>query len=149
MKLFSTFLLIFILVLSSCDSKDRARKTTEQKLKQSKLTDSIFLLEKYIPELYSEVIVDTTLNNNIKVHIKSYTDMSNNVLNDFKIDTIHYKYFYRELISDLKVTLDGKTIFNETINKSYFNDSEDNFFWNKALMIGLYINISILTFLTV
>jgi len=140
MKLFSVKLLVFITLITSCDGKDRARYTPEEKLEQSNLPKSYFLKEKYQPEEYSEVVTDTIINNNINISIKTYTDMSHNILNEFKIDTIHYKHFYREIISNLIITIDGKTIFNDTIDKSNFINNENNLFWKDALMLGLYLN---------
>lgn len=139
MKYLQAILLITIIIFTSCDGKDRARQTNEEKLKQSNLSDSFFVQEKYFPEEYSEVITDTIINNNI-INIKSFTDMNNNVLNEIKIDTILYKYFYREIKSNLIIKREGETIFSETIDKSYFNDDEDNLFWKEALMLGLYID---------
>jgi len=140
MKLIVAIFLVSVFVLTSCDGKERTRYTPEEKLKQSELPDSFFLQEKYFPEEYTEVVTDTIIDNKINISIKSYTDMNNNVLNEFKIDTIHYKYFYREIISDLVITLDGKTIFNETIDKSNFKDKEDKLFWEEAIMLGLYLD---------
>jgi len=140
MKFIVVILLVSIIVFSSCDGKERARYTPEEKLEQSELSDSFFLQEKYLPDEYSEVVTDTIINDKISISIKSYTDMNNNVLNEVKIDTIHYKHYYREIISDLNIVLDGKTIFSETIDKSYFKDNEDKLFWKEAIMLGLYLD---------
>ena len=140
MKYLVALLLLLAITFTSCDGRDRKLNKMSESKGVSEIPGPFFIQEEYFPKEYSEVLTDTIFNNNINVSIKSYTDMNNNVLNEGKVDSIHYKHFYREIISDLAIKIDGKTIFNETIDKSYFKDNEEKLFWDEALMLGLYVD---------
>lgn len=113
-KLF--FLLALIGVVSiSCDGRDRVFKTNSNVLKQKSFSENI----SYIPENYTEVVTDTILSNGFHIKLKTYTDMEQSVLNEFKQDTINYKEYYREIVSEVSITKNSKEIFNDTIDKQF------------------------------
>lgn len=125
-----------IISLASCDG----RKNRNDALKESvtKFKDSIKPTEiiKYFPEVYEEIETDTILNNGFRVKVKTFTDMEQNVLNEFVIDTIHYKYYYRNYTNKLEIFYKDKLIIDEYINKSNFTKDEDTLFWNDAILGG-------------
>lgn len=138
-KLFGLFLLI-IITLSSCDNRDRKNKSNEDVLKEIKLSDSFSEITKYIPEIYTEVNTDTILNTGFRVKIKTYTEMQDNVFNEFTIDSIKYKFYYRNYTGKLDVFYNNTSVLKETINKSYLNQNGDKSFWDDAIMGGIYID---------
>ena len=138
-------LVILIICFASCDGRERAQNNNKENLEHSKLSDSFFVQTKYFPQEYSETITDTILSNGFRVTIKFYSDMYKNVLNDFKIDTINYKHYYREFKGDLKVVKKGKTIFNKTIDKSFFTDKLNEMFWKNAIMGDILLDENLVT----
>ncbi len=138
-KLLILFILI-IVTLTSCDGRGRKHKTNEDVLKENKLLDSFTENIKYIPETYTEVETDTILSNGFRVKIKTYTEMEDNVFNEFTIDTIKYKFYYRNYTGKLDVFYNDRSILKETINKSYLNKNKDKAFWDDAIMAGIYLD---------
>jgi hypothetical protein len=120
-----------IVTLISCDG----RKTKADLFKESvtKFKDSIGILEivKYVPEMYSETITDTLLSNGFKVNIKSFTDMDHNIINQFKQDSIAYKYYYRELYSQITIKKEGNKDVNLLIDKKFIAKHDASFEFNK------------------
>lgn len=138
-KLFTLFILI-IIVLLNCDGRDRKHKTNEEVLKENKLLDSFSESIKYIPEVYTEENTDTILSNGFRVKIKTYTEMQDNVFNEFIIDSIKYKFYYRNYTGKLDVFYNNASILKETIDKSYLNKNEDKAFWDDAIMAGISLD---------
>ena len=96
-------------------------QTNQDVLKEYNLLESFSENIQYIPETYTEIITDTILNNGFRVKVKTYTEMQDNVLNEFTIDTIKYKFYYRNYTSKLTIFFKNSLILDETINKSYLN----------------------------
>ena len=110
------FLLALIGVVSiSCDGRDRVYKTDFNVLKAKSISENIT----YIPEGYTEVVTDTMLSNGFRIKMKTYTDMEQSVLNEFKQDTINYKQYYREFVSEVTITKNSKEIFSHLIDKQF------------------------------
>ncbi len=135
-KLYVLILIIFIAFLS-CDGRDRVFKTNEEILIENKLLDSFSESIKYFPETYSEVETDTILNNGFKVKIKTYTDMNSSVLIEFTQDTINYKRFYREFLSNIIVRYNNDKVFEEKINVDFLakNSIESKDFLNGKVIL--------------
>ena len=127
-------------MFSSCDGRDRKHKTNNEVLKENKLLDSFSEIVKYIPENYTEIENDTILSNGFRVKIKTYTEMQDNVFNEFTIDTINYKFYYRNYTGKLDVYYNNTSILKETINKSYLNKKDEESFWDDAIMAGISLN---------
>lgn len=122
MRNLSIVLLLILISFTSCDGKDRARFTPQEKLQQSELSDSFFEQISYIPETYTEVLTDTILENGFKVNIKLYSNMESSYLNEFEIDTIFYKHYYRHFSAEVTVSLKDKTIYSNTFNNNSLKD---------------------------
>ena len=138
-KFFILFILIIITFLS-CDGRGRKHKTNEDVLKENQLLDSFSESIKYIPETYTEVETDTILSNGFRVKIKTYTEMQDNVLNEFTIDTIKYKFYYRNYTGKLDVYFNNSPILEETIDKAFLNKAKDREFWDDAIMAGISLD---------
>lgn len=132
--------LLGILMLFGCDGRERSHKTNEEILKDSKLLDSFIENIQYIPDSYSEVENDTLLSNGFRVKIKTYTEMNDNVINEFTIDSINYKFHYRTYTGKLEFFYKNEAILELSINKSYFKENKDKEFWEKAILGGISID---------
>lgn len=113
-------IIALIVTLLSCDGRDRKDKSNIAALKESKLLDSFSENIKYFPEAYFETITDTILNNDFRVIIKTYADMENSVLNEFHVDTILHKHYYRDAITEITVLKNNLEIVSEKLDKSNF-----------------------------
>ncbi|MFI1773638.1 hypothetical protein [Thalassobellus citreus] len=136
------FVLIFVLTITLFNCNNRKTKSEALKESVTKFKDSISPIEikKYFPEAYTEVETDTILNNGFHVKIKTFTDMKQNVLNAFTIDSINYKYYYRNYINKLEIFYNNKLIIDEYFNKSSFSKDEDTLFWKNALLGGFTLD---------
>lgn len=137
---------IFLLVIAtigivsiSCDGRDRIFKTNTEVLIENKLLDSFSENITYVPETYTEVATDTILYNGFHVKLKTYTIMDKHIVNEFKQDSIVYKKYYREFVTDVIVTKNDKEIFNERIDKEFIHKHNNNLQLNKAI-INVMVN---------
>lgn len=137
---------IFLLVIAtigivsiSCDGRDRVFKTNTEVLIENKLLDSFSENITYFPETYTEVATDTILYNGFHVKLKTYTIMDKHIVNEFKQDSIVYKKYYREFVTDVIVTKNDKEIFNERIDKEFIHKHNNNLQLNKAI-INVMVN---------
>lgn len=137
---------IFLLVIAtigivsiSCDGRDRMFKTNTEVLIENKLLDSFSENITYFPETYTEVATDTILYNGFHVKLKTYTIMDKHIVNEFKQDSIVYKKYYREFVTDVIVTKNDKEIFNERIDKEFIHKHNNNLQLNKAI-INVMVN---------
>jgi hypothetical protein len=127
------YILVIILACVSCNggkTKTDALKTSVEKFKDSIGTLEI---EKYIPETYSETITDTILSNGFKVKIKTFTDMNQNVVNEFKQDSITFKQLYREFNAQIRIHKDNKEVINFLVNKNFIVQNDPSYNLNKEL----------------
>lgn len=137
---------IFLLVIAtigivsiSCDGRDRMFKNNTEVLIENKLLDSFSENITYVPETYTEVATDTILYNGFHVKLKTYTIMDKHIVNEFKQDSIVYKKYYREFVTDVIVTKNDKEIFNERIDKEFIHKHNNNLQLNKAI-INVMVN---------
>ena len=137
---------IFLLVIAtigivsiSCDGRDRMFKNNTEVLIENKLLDSFSENITYFPETYTEVATDTILYNGFHVKLKTYTIMDKHIVNEFKQDSIVYKKYYREFVTDVIVTKNDKEIFNERIDKEFIHKHNNNLQLNKAI-INVMVN---------
>lgn len=138
----SILLLPVIVMFFSCDGRERKHKTNVEVFNASNHKDSILENIKYFPESYFETITDTILSNGFEVKIKTYADMNSSVLNEFKVDTIVHKHYYRDAISEITVLKNKVEIVSEKINKSYFlnRDKELKQYFETANLSGVWVN---------
>jgi PBP1b-binding outer membrane lipoprotein LpoB len=108
--------ILLILFFTSCDGRNRATHSNKENVENSKLSDSFLVQTKYIPQVYSEVISDTILSNGFRVKLKFYSDMESSYLNEFQIDSITYKHYYRNFNAEIKVFKNEKEIYSNTIS---------------------------------
>lgn len=137
---------IFLLVIAtigivsiSCDGRDRVFKTNTEVLIENKLLDSFSENITFVPETYTEVATDTILYNGFHVKLKTYSIMDKHIVNEFKQDSIVYKKYYREFVTDVIVTKNDKEIFNERIDKEFIHKHNNNLQLNKAI-INVMVN---------
>lgn len=138
------FLLVFAtigIVSISCDGRDRVFKTNTEVLIENKLLDSFSENISYVPETYTEIVTDTILNSGFHVKLKTFTVMDKHVIHAFKQDTVVYKKYYREFVTDVIVSKNSKEIFNERIDKQFIHKLNNNLHLKNAI-INVMVNQS-------
>ncbi len=113
-------LFIFVVTLFSCDGRDRKHKTNVDVLKENNLLDAFSEKIKYTPKAYAEVLTDTILSNGYTIKIKTFSDMSHSFLDEFKVNAITHKHYFRKIISEVFIEKDNTIIFNTTIDNTFF-----------------------------
>lgn len=126
-------LLLTVIILSILSCNGNKTKSDTLKASVEKFKDSLETLEeiKYFPENYSETETDTLLSNGFRVKVKTYTDMKHSVLNTFKQDSIVYKHYYRELISQVVIKKDNNKVNELFIDKDFIKNNDTSFEFNK------------------
>ncbi|RYH71869.1 hypothetical protein EVU94_14420 [Flavobacteriaceae bacterium 144Ye] len=145
MKYYYLFAVLLCVAFSSCDGRKSHKESLEESVTEFK--DSIGPIEniKYFPEEYAETVTDTILSNGYRVKLKTYTDMENSVLNEFKVDTIVHKHYYREFIASIYIEKEGVEISNLNIDKDFIikNDESSDFyksFYEDALLYSVWLS---------
>lgn len=141
-KLILLLLLFTVLIFASCDGKDRARTTLDEKIDNKDLPTSFFEKTEYFPKEYFEIETDTILDNGIRVYVKNYLDENSTVLNKFTSDTISYNHYYRDTASEVVITKDDEIIYEQNFNKDFFikNDITLKDYFRKANFNGIVLN---------
>ncbi|MCX7549424.1 hypothetical protein [Xanthomarina sp. F2636L] len=125
-KYIFTLVLMCIGIASvSCDGRYRVYKSNTDILIENKLLDSFSENITYIPESYTEVVTDTILSNGFHIKMKTYSNMEKSVLYEFKQDTINFKEYHREFISEVIITKNSKEVFNKIVDKQFFEITEN------------------------
>lgn len=126
MKYFTLLLFLIITAFVSCVGRDRAQNSDKDNVVNSKLSDSFFEKTEYIPEIYTQIDVDTLLSNGFRVKIMVYSDMESSYLNKFQLDSIKYKHYYRYFNADIKVIKNKNEIYSNTINHHILDNILEN-----------------------
>ncbi|MDO5971492.1 hypothetical protein Q4Q35_16925 [Flavivirga aquimarina] len=129
------FILISVVMLSSCDGRDRKYKTNAEVLKENKLLEAFTEEIKFVPETYTEIKTDTLLSNGFEVKIIYHSLEDNFVLETRKskndsLVKIHHKNFEAQLLISKNNTVISKGL----INKKLFYEFESATFWANAIM---------------
>ncbi|WP_159023192.1 hypothetical protein [Formosa sp. L2A11] len=123
---FCFLVLLLIITFSSCDGRDKSHQDPMQILANKDMLTSFSERINYVPENVYETVTDTILHTGYNVHIKTYPDMTSNILKSKIKDSLHIKTFYRNAIADVTVKVENKNIFSQTISKTFISDNIKN-----------------------
>lgn len=136
MKQFILILIVFT-ALVSCDGRYHKHKTNKDVLRDSNLLDSFSQNISYFPLKYTEKATDTILSNGLRIKIKHYSLDTTAVLNEFKIDTINYKHFFRRFAAEISIiSKNGTSVFEKKVTKTTISliDKNNEPFLKDAIM---------------
>ncbi|RKE94695.1 hypothetical protein [Ichthyenterobacterium magnum] len=141
MKQYLILFVVLITILVNCDRRKNAKESLQESVEMFTKNNTVEQIT-YFPEAYSEIVTDSILSNGNQIKIKHFTDLETNILNDFKVDTIHYKHYYRDFKAELSISNKVNQILNTTIDKALFikNDSKNTDFLNDAIMTKVWLN---------
>lgn len=93
----------------------------------------VALSEKEIPEGLVDIEVDTVLSNNFRVNIHKQTNSERIKHVENNVNSV-VKKIYKGFESDLKIYYKRQLVFDQNINKNFFNQQDDIPFWDKAIL---------------
>ncbi|MDP5158669.1 MAG: hypothetical protein NWQ07_08850 [Flaviramulus sp.] len=130
------------LALISCNGNQNKRDLLKESVAKFKESKKHITLVEYIPEVYSEVKKDTILSNGFTVCIKTYSIDEYSVTHEYKTDTLtNHMDIFKNWISEVTITKNGKLIFNETINNAFL--LKNNIVNNEALIDAINLGTSL------
>lgn len=139
MKYISAFILVFsIIVLTSCDGKERAYKTNQEVLQEHQQLEDFSTKTTYFPAEYTEKVTDTILANTMRITIKHFSDDSTFVSQTLQLnDSTKAVNNYRDLNAEITVSYNNKTVLNKTYKKPFFakNDRTNRKFINEEAVL--------------
>ncbi|WP_217639604.1 DUF4738 domain-containing protein [Algibacter pectinivorans] len=129
-----------IVVLFSCDGRDRIYKPNVQVLKKHNLLESFTKQTKFVPEQKIQIETDTILSNGFEIKIQ-YHSVENNELSKTIVNTkTKSPTRYKNFEANLHVLKNGLTLNKSVINKELFSNSENSTFLNQAIMQFVWID---------
>lgn len=136
-------LLIFICIgLVSCDGRKSKHVALQESIEEFNKKQTPPEIISYYPEKYTEIVTDTIISNQIKIHIKNYSLENENVListteNQTSKKINYHRVFESEIvISDAQRTIFSTHISTNTFKKVYTGDS----FWSNATLQHVWVN---------
>lgn len=138
MKNYIFFFFILALAFTSCDGRDRALQSNEERVLRSKLSFTDIEAIKYIPEKAIRSVTDTIIDSNINVKV-SYYSSPNKVIEILHKNNKKTKTYYRAFESEIKVVKNNKLLFSKTLSKDNFLTEESNF-WNDAVLQYVWLD---------
>lgn len=140
MKYCIIFFLLLSLVFTSCDGRDRALESNDERVIKSNLSLTNIELIKHIPEKPIKSVTDTLIDSKINVKVTYYSSPTKTieVLNRNK-NNQKTKTFYREFESKIEVIKNNKLLFSEVLNKESFINKNSGF-WKKAIMQYVWLD---------
>ena len=135
------FLFIFIITLFSCDGRNRKHKSNAEVLHEKNLFNSFSEQIIFSPEHNVEIVNDTILKNGFHIKMKYYSVKNNSIIKIKKTENdTTTKILYKNFIAKLKVSKNGKVIYDSVIDKSLFSTHENSMFLKNSIMQYIWVD---------
>lgn len=139
MKNILLVLVIVCVAFMSCDG----RKSQSVSLKESVEKFNMKQIEmiNYYPEAYTEVVTDTILSNEVRIHIKNYSLNNEGIfMSESKSIPALKKKQHRIFESDIVISTPTKEILSTHISAEQFKLDDADTFWNNATLQHVWVN---------
>lgn len=137
-------LLLFTLsamVLTSCDGRQSSTESLQQSISEFNQKQTPLELISFYPKEYTEVETDTIMSNNLRVNIKNYSLMNQEVILHKKtIGNNKDIQYHRAFESEIIVYNTNQKIYTTTINAYQFQNKDKSSFWNNATLEHVWVN---------
>lgn len=134
----------------SCDGRKSKSESLKTALEEFNLKQSNFEIATYYPKEYTEVVTDTIISNQIKVHIKNYSDENDTVLISNEPNSTPKKVNYHRVFeSDVVISTPTKQVFKAHISAEQFKSISKDIFWNNATLQQVWVNQELSTIQTI
>ena len=140
MKNYSIILfLIAITIVTSCDGRDRALESNEERVLKSALSTTDIEIIKFVPKQYLKTVTDTIIDSKTNIQVSYYSSSNKSVIIANNEHNRHNETHYREFESEIKVFKNDKLLFKDIISKSNFITNEQNF-WENAVLQYVWLD---------
>ena len=137
------YVLIFIIAFSSffmsCDGRMSRNEALQNAVSEFNGKQARMLSITYFPREYTEIVTDTIIENAVKIRIKNYALMDENVLISSQDNPPQLKY-QRRFESDIIVHYASGVLFKIHLNAKTFQDNDHSLFWNNATLEHAWVN---------
>ncbi|MCF7569114.1 hypothetical protein L3X37_12170 [Sabulilitoribacter arenilitoris] len=130
-----------IIVLVSCDGRDRKHKTNAEILKENKLFESFSEQIQYIPEEQTEIFIDTVLSTGFQIKLHYYSiagDYSTKI--KATSDKANKTFYFKNFEAQYSVSKNKSLITQQVISKNLFSAYGSPDFWKKAVMQFVWVD---------
>ena len=136
------FLITLISVVClSCDGRQTKKEALERAISEFNLKSSPIEMVTYQPEAYVEIVTDTVISNHIKVNIKNYSLLDEQILVSDATDAIYKKTNYQRVFaSEINISNASKDIFSMHISAKQFKTVNADPFWDSATLQHAWVN---------
>lgn len=138
--------LLFVVALTSivclsCDGRQTKKEALERAISKFNLKSSPIEMVTYQPEAYVEIVTDTIISNSIKVSIKNYSLLDEQILVSDVTDAIYKKTNYQRVFaSEISISTASKDILNTHISAKQFKTINADPFWDNATLQHAWVN---------
>ena len=139
MKFVLILLIVFTSFFVSCDGRINQHEALSNAVSEFNNNQTQVELITYSPKEYTEIVTDTVIEKAVRVHIKNYTLMQNNVIINFK-DNPRTLDYQRSFESEISVYYPSGAEFKTLINAKSFKDRDRDLFWNNATLQHAWVN---------
>ncbi|WP_299391465.1 hypothetical protein [uncultured Gelidibacter sp.] len=125
----------------SCDGRKTKKEALEQAVAEFNLKATPIQVVTYNPESYVEIVTDTIIANFVKVRIKNYALMDDQILIS-KTSSDHTKSINYQRVFESEVTISTATkdILNTHISAKQFQGLDTDPFWKNATLQHAWVN---------
>lgn len=137
--------LLFVALISifclSCDGRQTKKEALERAVSEFNLQSSPIEIVTYHPEAYVEIVTDTIMSNNIKVRIKNYSLLDEQILVSNKTDATSISTNYQRVFeSEISISIASKDILSTHISAKQFRTTHADPFWDNATLQHAWVN---------
>lgn len=125
----------------SCDGRKSKSVALKESIEAFNQDQSNFETVSYYPKEYSEVVTDTIISNELKIHIKNYSiDNEAVLISTLEKTSPKMTTYHRVFESEIVVSTPTKTIFSGWISAAQFTETSSDAFWNNATLQHAWVN---------
>ena len=141
MKNILLLLILACMAFVSCDGRKSKSVSLKESIKEFKERQSDLEIINYYPNEYVEVVTDTIISNELKIHIKNYSLANETIF--MSIDenaTPKIQKQHRIFESEIVISTATKEIFSAHISAEQFKSYHSDQFWTNATLQHVWVN---------
>lgn len=137
------FLLIALIAIIcfSCDGRQTKKEALERAVSEFNIKTTPLEVVTYHPKAYVEIVTDTLISNSIKIRVKNYTLLDEQILmsntSDVTSETIHYQRVFE---SEISISTSTRDILSVHISAKQFKTIDSDPFWDSATLQHTWVN---------
>ena len=129
------------IVCLSCDGRLTKKEALEHAVSEFNLKSMPIEMVTYQPEAYVEIVTDTIISNSVKVRIKNYSLLEEQILVSDVTDKNSRRINYQRVFeSEITISTATKDILITHISAKQFKTPDADPFWNHATLQHSWVN---------